>query len=310
MDTLRRGLVILVVACAVTGSSLVLGQAPPLTVTFFAQAQAKKTEAPKVKRAEAKPAPKDKAVVTKKAVVVQKAAVMVKRAAPAALAIQAQAEQYVQQFRPMFRTEYYFIRNTCGLTSPQRKQLARMGETAVRAAARDFAEAQQKMMQGGWRRGMVHHPDPQKFLVEAVGKSAATVLTPEQQARYKEELAEREASRKRVFIDNFVAKLDGDLVLTPEQRQKLAQAFAENWKESWGQSLHLLQNLDNLFPNVPDQVVAPILTKEQMEVWKRTPRNDNVFWGFNFGGMIQNDPLDDPELLEAEKEAHAAAAKK
>ena len=48
-----------------------------------------------------------------------------------------QVQQYVQQFRPMFRTEYYFIRNVCNLTKEQRKQVAREGERAVMAAARN-----------------------------------------------------------------------------------------------------------------------------------------------------------------------------
>lgn len=66
----------------------------------------------------------------------------------------------------------------------------------------------------------------------------------------------------------------------------------------------MLQNIDNFFPSIPDQVVTPILTDHQKEVWQRIPRNQNVFWGFSFGGMImQNDPLDDPELVEAQKEA-------
>ena len=114
-----------------------------------------------------------------------------------------------------------------------------------------------------------------------------------------------------MVIDNLVAKLDGDLVLTAEQRDKLVKALAANWKDAWGQSLQMLQNLDSFFPNIPDQVVAPILSENQKEVWRRIPRNQNVFWGFSFGGMMmENDPLDDPELLEAQKEAQAMEKKK
>ena len=68
----------------------------------------------------------------------------------------------------------------------------------------------------------------------------------------------------------------------------------------------MLMNIDSFFPNIPDQVAAPILTDNQKEVWRRIPKNSNVFWGFSFGGgIVENDPLDDPELAEARKEAEA-----
>ncbi|MBV8311981.1 MAG: hypothetical protein JO344_16485, partial [Planctomycetaceae bacterium] len=85
MSRLRDLLVLIGVACAVSGSSFVLGQAqdvavpPPRAVVPPRPAEKKKVEPAK---------------------------------ADAAAALDAQAAQYVQQFRPMFRAEYYFIRNT------------------------------------------------------------------------------------------------------------------------------------------------------------------------------------------------------
>ena len=226
---------------------------------------------------------------------------------PAAAALDAQAAQYVQQFRPMFRAEYYFIRNTCGLNTDQRTQLARLGETAVKAAARQFVEAQQKMDARGWRPG-TDYPDPRKLVEQELTRVMSPLLSHDQESRYKAELEKRAASRKQVVIDNLVAKLDGDLILTSEQRTRLVEALSANWKDAWGQSLEMLMNIDSFFPNIPDQVVAPILTDNQKEVWRRIPRNSNVFWGFNFpagGRIVENDPLDDPELAEAQKEAEA-----
>jgi hypothetical protein len=249
-------------------------------------------------RVEAKPAARAKAVM--KAVAVQPARVV---GQPAAAVLDAQAAQYVQQFRPMFRAEYYFIRNTCELNTDQRKQLARMGERVIKAAARQFVEAQQKMMRGGWRPGS-ESPDPRKFIKEELTRVSSPLLSREQESRYKAELEKRTASRKQVVIDNLVVKLDGDLVLTSEQRIKLIEALSASWKDSWCQSLEMLMNIDSFFPNIPDQVITPILTENQKEVWRRIPRNSNVFWGFSFGGgIMDNDPLDDPELAEAWKEA-------
>src|SRR5271165_6935964 len=313
MSRLRDLLVLMGIACAVSGSSFVLGQAqnvplPPPPVVVLPRPAEKKQEEPakpdaakKQGRVEAKPAAKARVAV--KAVMLQPARVV---AQPAAAALDAQAAQYVQQFRPMFRAEYYFIRNTCGLNADQRKQLARMGETAVKAAARSFVEAQQKMMRGGWRPGS-EYPDPRKLIEQELSRVMSPLLSHDQESRYKAELEKRSASRKQVVIDNLVAKLDGDLVLTSDQRTRLVEALSANWKDAWGQSLEMLMNIDNFFPSVPDQVVTPLLSDNQREVWRRIPKNSNVVWGFTFGGGIvrENDPLDDPELAEARKEAEA-----
>ena len=309
MSRLRDLLVLIGVACAVSGSSFVLGQAqdvalpPPPAVVPPRPAEKKKEEpakadaAKKQGRVEAKPAAKAKVAVMKGWLCIPWWA--------AGRGRLTQAAQYVQQFRPMFRAEYYFIRNTCGLNTDQRKQLARLGETAVKAAARQFVEAQQKMMRGGWRPG-TDYPDPRKLVEQELTRVMSPLLSHDQESRYKAELEKRAASRKQVVIDNLVAKLDGDLVLTSEQRTRLVEALSANWKDAWGQSLEMLMNIDSFFPNIPDQVVAPILTDNQKEVWRRIPKNSNVFWGFSFGGgIVENDPLDDPELAEARKEAEA-----
>ena len=312
MSRLRDLLVLTGVACAVSGSSFVLGQmqvvplSPPPDVALPRPAEKKKEESAKADaakkqgRVEAKPAAKAKVAV--KGMAVQFAPVV---GQPAAAALDAQAAQYAQQFRPMFRAEYYFIRNTCCLNTDQRKQLARMGETAVKAAARQFVETQQKMMRGGWRPG-TDYPDPRKLVEHELTRVMSPLLSHDQESRYKAELEKRAASRKQVVIDNLVAKLDGDLVLSSEQRTRLVEALSANWKDAWGQSLQMLMNIDSFFPNIPDQVVAQILTDNQKEVWRRIPKNSNVFWGFTFrGGIVENDPLDDPELAEARKEAEA-----
>jgi|GEM_PF-5022428 len=314
MSRLRDLLVLAGVACAVPGSSFVLGQVqvqfvplpPPPAVVLPRPAEKKQEEpakpnaAKKQGKVETKPAARAKVAV--KAVIVQPARVV---GQPAAVALDAQAAQYVQQFRPMFRAEYYFIRNTCGLNTDQRKQLARLGESTIKAAAKGFVEAQQKMMRGGWRPG-TEYPDPRKLIEQELAKVMSPLLSHDQESRYKVELEKRTASHKQVVIDNLVAKLDSDLVLTSDQRTRLVEALSANWKDAWCQSLEMLTNLDSFFPSIPDQVVAPILTDNQREVWRRIPRNSNVFWGFSFGVVIrENDPLDDPELAEAQKEAEA-----
>jgi hypothetical protein len=306
MSRLRDLLVLLGVASAVASSSFVLGQvqkaaAPPPRgkATVEARTVLKKQGAAKAEPA--KEQPEAKKAAAKRAVVMRKA-IAVRRAGAG---MDAQVEQFVQQFRPLFRAEYYFIRRVCDLTPDQRKRVAREGERAVKDAARKFAELQQKMMQGGWRPG-TQYPEPQRVLEEVLSKSVTGILSPEQQARYKDELEKRAANRKQVALDNLVAKLDQDLVLSAEQRDKISESLSSHWNEAWCQSLNMLMNIEHFFPNVPDNLVVPFLTENQQKSWRRIPRNQNVFWGFHFGGIMENDPLDDPELVEARQQAEAA----
>jgi hypothetical protein len=301
MTRLRDVLTLLAVAAAVPGATLVRGQVPKAAP---APAAPTKQVQPKAKPAQDG---RRKAEAERKEAVLQKRVVRARRfalplVAPGAV-LDAQAAQYLQQFRPLARGEYYLIKNVCEPNAEQRKQLASASEQAARGAARKFVEAQQKMMQGGFRPGMTY-PDPHTLVADEMARVIG-FLSIEQQEKYRRERELRAAGRKQVFIDNFVAKLDAELVLTPQQRDKLAAALAANWNDSWGQSLEVLSNLENFFPNIPEQVIAPLLTEKQQAVWRRFPRNQGVFFGFSSMAIWDPDPLDDPELVEARKAAEA-----
>jgi hypothetical protein len=329
MSRLRDLLMVLGVAFAVVGSSYVLGQvqkaAPPQgTTTVQSQPAEKKANVPQagvVKiQAEMRKEAARSVVVEKKVAakgVAQKKAVgrgaVVRRRAvampapPAGAQLDAQVQQFLQQFRPLFRAEYYFISRVCDLAPDQRKQVARVGEQAVHDAAKTFAELQQKMMQGGWQQG-TQYPEPQKVLEDVLCTSLTGLLSPAQRARYQEEIDKRVANRKQVALDNLVAKLDSDLVLTAAQRDKISESLKSHWNDSWSQSMQMLMNIEHFFPNIPDNLIVPFLTDNQKKSWQRIPRNQNVFFGFHFGGMeVENDPLDDAELIEARQEVEAKA---
>lgn len=318
MGRMTSLLVSIGVAAAVASSGFVAGRMdaaePQATKAVVKPAPAVKDAVTKKKLAEkgGEKAKDDKDVAEPKRAAKGKAVVRARVIAKRAIAVQVagipndQVQQYVQLLRPMERAEYYFIRNVCGLDKAQRKRVAKEGERALRIAARRFLEEQQKLMRGGWRPG-VQQPDPQQILADVLGKSVPPLLSSDQAARYKDELDRRVASRKQVALDNLVAKLDQDLVLSAEQREKIGGALASNWNAAWGQSLQMLMNIEHFFPDIPDKLIAPFLTENQKAAWRRIPRNQNVFFGMAFNGQAENDPLDDVELVEARKEAEAEA---
>ena len=305
MGRFRDLLIMIGAGCVLPGSTLVLGHTqegalgsrptvvlPPVAVKR--QEVFSKVEVAKRQGEPARPVPK--AAVPTKAVRVPARV----RAQPAPAVLEARAARVVPQMWSIFRSEYYFIRYACDLNVDQRKTLARLGDSTIKAAARQFAEAEMKVSR------VEEYPDPRTLIENELAKSVTTLLASGQQARYKDEIEKRAASRKQFVIDNLVARLDQDLVLSPDQRNRLVESLSTNWKDAWGRSVENLMRNDNFFPDIPDHIVVPILTDHQREVWGVLPIHRHHSFGISFArGIARGDPLDDPELAEAQKEATA-----
>ena len=274
--------VLIGVASAVPAAPIVLAQVQkvaPGGATTAVKVEVKRVDAKKV---EAKPAE----------------VFVVKQAMPAGVQnMEPQVRQFTQQFRSAMRAEYYFIRSVCAPTPEQRTRIAREGEKALREASAAYAQAQMRpmrMVNGRWA-----YPDPRKMIEEAMAKAVKPILTPDQAARYQAESEKRAADRKKAAARNIVSKLDQDLILTPEQREKLDEAVVARWDDSWCQSLETLLYGDQYYPRLPDDVVTPHLDDKQKEIWHGARQNQNFFFGF-VGNMLPNeDPAEDKELIDA-----------
>jgi hypothetical protein len=166
------------------------------------------------------------------------------------------------------------MRLACQPSKQQYQKISADGEPALKAMIRDRVL---KM-----RRGRDNEPfDPRKPIVGAILKSVRTTLSPEQAARYQKELDQRSAARKRAVVQNLVAKVDHVLVLTAEQRGKLADILENNWKDSWNQP-QVLMHGPPYFPQMPDPKILPILTETQKTVWQGISKEEIIF-GFDLG---------------------------
>ena len=259
-------------------------------------AQIQKAAAPAQKEAEAKVAD-EAAVRVRKAVVVDRIVVEKAVAQGANANVEPQVRQFINQFRPAMRSEYYFLKSICAPTPEQRVVMAREGEKAVRSAATTYAEAQRRPAQV--RNGRAIYPDPRRLIEDEMARAARDFLTPDQAARYAAESEKRTADRRRAAARNIVAKLDQDLILSPEQRTKIAESMLSQWDESWCQSLETLLYGDQYYPRLPDSVVVPHLDETQALVWHGSHPNQNNFFGFVGNMMPQEDPREDRELIEA-----------
>src|SRR5262249_36864874 len=150
------------------------------------------------------------------------------------------------------RAEYHFARNVCGLKGAERTEIAREGEKALGEAAKVYAQMQQKMMRGQWR-GNEPQPDPATVIEEGLARAIKAKLPADRAARYEAELAKRNEERKTATVRNLVARLDQELVLSADQREKLSEELASNWDDSWGRNIerYISNNNNNYFPAIP-----------------------------------------------------------
>ncbi|MHB1555841.1 MAG: hypothetical protein ACYC61_00035 [Isosphaeraceae bacterium] len=285
------------------------GQTVIVQKVFIQKAEMKPTPPAKDDRAEEKPvrvlraAPAPRVKVAKKAEpapqpAVAAAALMV--APGMAMNNEAQIRQYMQQMRPLLRSEYHIVRVVCRPTPEQRKELARAGEKALHEAIRKYVEIMQRPMGVNERA----QNQPGKLIRAALLAAVKAKFPPEVASCLDAEGKRREASRKSLFVRNLVARLDHELVLDPGQRDKLAESLEKHWDDSWGQSIEMFMYDYQYVPPIPDHLVTPVLNEAQRRIWRTTQKVQMFFGGFGLmGGVMVDDPLEDPELKEARIEA-------
>jgi hypothetical protein len=301
------------VACATLTSALVMAQLQEVATPKAAPPQdgsaAKPVEAntSKVKIYKSAPRPKGAtAPVEKKAVGNRQVGKAVAKLAQPAVRINnqdGQVQQMMMQLRPILRAEFHVIRVACQPTPEQRKAIAHAAEQTLRDATKKYVETMRRPMTVSQRSAN----DPHKLIEEGLVQAIKSRLPAEQVARYQEELTKRAAGRKRLALRNLVARLDHDLVLSPEQRDKLGESLSAHWDDAWGQSLEMFLYDNNYFPPISDQYVVPFLNESQKKIWGSAQRFQGFFGGFGMmGGIMVDDPLEDEEL----REARLAAARK
>lgn len=210
-------------------------------------------------------------------------------------------QQFAAQFRMLLKTELHFVRTICQPTAEQDKVIRVAGEVSLKQAVKTFAETQKKLQQGGFRAGQQpQFPDPRTLIAEGLTKSVEATLPADKAQKYRVELEKRAAARKRVGLLNLVARLDKDLVLTADQRQKLTAALSAHWQDAWVQQLELYLYGEQFFPILPDNQVEPILNDKQKQVWRAIPKNQNAIWGWAGMGFIQAVDIDVEEVAAPE----------
>jgi hypothetical protein len=229
----------------------------------------------------------DKAAPVKRA----KKRIVIAAPAPAAAVNDPMVLQWQNQFRPALLSELNFIRQICDLKPEQRPPIRAAGEKSLREAAVKFARFQQgvRVVNGVQQ----SQPTPQPIIRDGLATALKTLMSPDQFARYEQESKARAQQRKRAAILSVTARLDGALSLSSDQRQKIVDTLSDKWQDDWEQWLMVNRYGEQYFPQIPDDVLVPLLDSAQRPVWRglskigaghygspfAQPPDDVAWWG-------------------------------
>jgi hypothetical protein len=199
-------------------------------------------------------------------------------------------------YRSLFLAELRFIRVSSGASEEQARRMARAAQGPLQAAVAEFVQNELKKPQAPGFDSTAAFRSVQ----DAVSAIAKAQLTPEQWARYRDQVAKRTAHRKQAAIRGMLARLEQKLRLTADQRDKLGESLSAHWNPSWDNAVVLIGTNSN-FPEIPDPVILPFLTESQKAAWKAI---DKGTWNMDVAAEValmatEGDPPGDD--LDADK---------
>jgi len=175
--------------------------------------------------------------------------------------------EIANNMRPFLFLEIRFATAVCDLSHEQRQLIAKRAKPVIDDLAKDLAKQEEK--EGRPEPIATKSGDPERRLLHALGIIIRTLVPAERWDRYEHELRKRAADRKRSIIDNVAAALDRELALSPAQRQALASALAEEWKEEWSWYSVLEMDSEAWLPAISDRRIAPILSDTQHTAFRK-----------------------------------------
>jgi hypothetical protein len=285
--TLRLRIAVSGVVCGLLTGAIVFGQ-DPKAAPAPAQPDLKTAKTILVEAKALKEGAAKARVAAIKGVAIQAAVVNVN------LNMNPMIQQFAQQGRPIMRAELLFVRHVCNLTREQLRAISRETDQALNDVAKKMLDIQQQQGIRIRRPGQTNtSADSVNLLQEELALVIKKHLSPEQYQRYRSEFDKRSANRKQAALAFLVDALDHDLVLSREQREKVAEALAEHWDDGWCIYMEYLLSGNQFYPIDLDRYVIPLLNNNQKKVWQGVQRVQG-FWGFGnmLGGMINDgDPL-------------------
>jgi hypothetical protein len=191
-------------------------------------------------------------------------------------------QQFSARLGGVLRAELRVVRAVCRPTKEQQEAIARDATNSFRELAQKQAFEQKERSQGRPR----PPSDPRTTIRDSLTRAVKAHLSPEQAARYQAELDDRIANDKQVVVRTLVARIDQEVSLSTDQREKLCASLTSNWNSNWFKHLDLLLYGGRILPQIPDQYVVPILDPRQKKIWTSAQKAEIDTGQFGLGGLV------------------------
>jgi hypothetical protein len=210
-------------------------------------------------------------------------------------------QQFRAQFEPVLQVELSFVNRVCKLTADQRRILVVKSNAWLTKVVADCAKQAARPQAIGllFGDGKPQPANPRESIQAGVARLVKAELPKDQAELYADESTKRAEFNKQAFVENFVTRLDNELILSPGQRGKITKSLTEHWDKNWQPQLEIFAHGMDMWPSVPDQWIRPHLTAVQQIAWGRlNKQNGNMFLGeFQLDGQV----IDDIDLKEGQE---------
>ena len=185
-------------------------------------------------------------------------------------------EDAMEQMRPLMISELQFVRLACP-DLPMEHRLtvraaaeARLKELAERSSSNPTTEEQEETV------GVLldQRRDSLSEMRNTITDSLKPLLTDLQFRQYEEMASDRVAQRKHAAIIGSVSRIDGQLLLSPQQRENIIEAISTNWRPRWEQWAVMQGFQDDYLPKLPAELVTSFLNDTQKEAWQTLQKID------------------------------------
>ena len=184
-----------------------------------------------------------------------------------------QQKEFARRFKSALRAELNFVQKVCEPTDEQMAEIRQVLEKYQSDMVKKYSDIQKRVARGQ-RQGVTTYPDPRKLIRDSLKKTLKTTLDADRWARFDSELEERRIDQTRAAVHNVVAKIDRDITLSAEQREKLVEALTAGWNPAWGLQFEMfLQQGGQFAPSLPPKLVTPHLNPIQKKIWSGTQAN-------------------------------------
>jgi hypothetical protein len=197
--------------------------------------------------------------------------------APMAFEGQAIDGQIRRQLESLLKVELSFVNRVADLNDDERRTLVIASVEWLDKFVVDFGKNmdpnQRLMLQQGVRgfavRGRQEGDSPRQSIQHEVAKIVDDTLPEYKAAAYRSECAKRDEFYRDVAIANLIECVDERLMLSTEQRQKIANALAENWDDGLIPQVEVFVTSANALPSSVEMWIRPELSEPQRRVLDR-----------------------------------------